>query len=121
MSSQTIWVVFEDDQGREGRAGVVQDEGEAQRWVQALVADQETHPGFYRHLACPSYEMRNRRFTSISKWPDWMSPRFDSGANTPGEPQGSTVSRKASSNGALPTTKPNHDRSSDGKACSEQR
>ena len=57
MSCTTIWVVFEDDQGRREELESFETKAEAQRWVQALVADQKAHPAFYQHLACPSYEI----------------------------------------------------------------
>ena len=56
--STTIWVVFEDDQGRREELESFETKAEAQRWIQALVADQKAHPAFYQHLACPSYEIQ---------------------------------------------------------------
>ena len=55
--SSTIWLVFEEDQGRREELESFETKAEARRWIQALVADQEAHPAFYRHLACPSYEI----------------------------------------------------------------
>ena len=58
---ETVYVVYEDDQGSREELECFDTKGEARRWIEGLQADQKAHPAFYRHLANPSYSVEAQK------------------------------------------------------------